>query len=121
MNIHLPEEQTLNPYCDAHYTCHYFFVRKTLFAKHSRAFLIFPGGLGTLDELFEALTLIQTGKLAEFPVALIGSDYWAPMIDWLKDTVLTRGCIDQDDLERFRVLDDPDEVAQWLDETINGR
>ncbi|MCA9177629.1 MAG: TIGR00730 family Rossman fold protein [Planctomycetales bacterium] len=121
LNIHLPEEQTLNPYCDAHYTCHYFFVRKTLFAKHSRAFLIFPGGLGTLDELFEALTLIQTGKLAEFPVALIGSDYWAPMIDWLKDTVLTRGCIGQDDLERFRILDDPEEVAQWLDETINGR
>jgi len=121
LNIKLPHEQALNPYCDASYTCHYFFVRKMMFAKYSRGFLIFPGGFGTLDELFESLTLIQTGKLAEFPVVLAGTEYWKPVIDWMKSTVLEKGCIDEEDIGRFRVLDEPSEIAAWLDETIDGQ
>ena len=120
LNIELPHEQTLNPYCDESYTCRYFFVRKMMFAKYSRGFVIFPGGFGTLDELFESLTLIQTGKLAQFPVVLVGTDYWQPIVDWLKNTVQERGCIDDHDAGRFHVLDDPAEIAEWLDQTVDG-
>ncbi len=121
LNIELPHEQSLNSYCDASYTCHYFFVRKMMFAKYSRGYVIFPGGFGTLDELFESLTLIQTGKLAEFPVVLFGSEYWKPVVDWMQSTMLEKGCIDDDDVRRFRILDEPGEIASWLDETIDGR
>lgn len=120
LNIDVPQEQQLNAYCDASYRCRYFFVRKMLFAKYSRGFVIFPGGFGTLDELFESLTLIQTEKLARFPVVLVDSPYWKPMFDWLRDQVRTKGCLDDEDLLRFRLLDDPEEVAQWLDNNING-
>ena len=121
LNIELPREQTLNPYCDASYACRYFFVRKMMFAKYSHGFLIFPGGFGTLDEFFESLTLIQTGKLAQFPVVLVGTSFWQPILHWLRSTVLEKGCIDEDDLERFRVMDSPAEIAQWLDQAIDGR
>ncbi len=120
LNIELPHEQTLNPYCDASYTCRYFFVRKMMFAKYAHGFLIFPGGFGTFDEFFESLTLIQTQKLAAFPVVLVGSDFWRPMVDWLRTTVLEKGCIDHQDVERFRIMDDPEEIAAWLDQTIDG-
>ena len=121
LNIELPHEQTINPYCDASYTCRYFFVRKMMFAKYARGFLIFPGGFGTFDEFFESLTLIQTGKLAQFPVVLVGSEFWRPIVDWLQTTVLEKGCIDSQDVQRFRVMDDPEEIARWLDQIIDGQ
>ncbi len=121
LNIELPYEQKLNAYCDASYTCHYFFVRKMMFAKYSRAFVIFPGGFGTFDELFESLTLMQTGKLSQFHVVLVGSQYWRPLVDWLQTAVRDRGCIDDADLQRFRLLDDAREIADLLDQTIDGQ
>ncbi len=114
LNISLPVEQDLNPYIDFAYTCHYFFVRKMMFAKYSQAFVIFPGGFGTLDELFESLTLIQTEKLAEFPVILVGTDYWNPLIDWLRSETFYRGFIDHVDMSRLVVVDSVDEVAERL-------
>ncbi len=120
LNIELPHEQQINAYCDACYSCRYFFVRKMLFAKYSRGFVIFPGGFGTLDEMFESLTLIQTGKLSsEFPVILVDSVYWSPIIDWLR-IARTRDCIEQSDIDRIRVMDDPNAIADYLDETIDG-
>lgn len=118
LNIELPHEQSLNDYCDVSYECHYFFVRKMLFAKYAHGFLIFPGGFGTLDELFEALTLIQTEKVADFPVVLADSSYWEPLLAWLRDSMLGRGCISDFDLDRFTVLDDPDAIAKALDARI---
>ncbi len=120
LNIELPHEQSLNPYCDASYTCRYFFVRKMMFAKYACGFLIFPGGFGTLDEFFEALTLIQTRKLAAFPVVLVGTEFWHPLVDWLKTTVLQKTCVDELDLLRFRIMDDPDAIAEWFDQIIEG-
>jgi len=114
LNISLPEEQKVNPYVDFAYTCHYFFVRKMMFAKYAQAFVIFPGGFGTLDELFESLTLIQTGKLDEFPVVLVGSDYWNPLVDWLRSETFHRGYIDSMDMNRFVVVDSAEEVCEHL-------
>ncbi|MBI1310616.1 TIGR00730 family Rossman fold protein [bacterium] len=119
LNIDLPHEQHLNPYCDVSYTCRYFFVRKMLFAKYARAFLIFAGGYGTMDELFEALTLIQTERLAGFPVILIGSDYWNPLVSWLRSTMYAHGCISETDLSRFVVLDSPEDVVAELEACIS--
>ncbi len=118
LNIELPYEQAVNPYCDASYTCRYFFVRKMMFAKYARGFLIFPGGFGTFDEFFESLTLIQTKKLAQFPVVLVGSDFWSPLIDWLRTSVHDKGCIDDTDLRQFKMMDDPQEISQWLDQVV---
>lgn len=118
LNIALPHEQSVNPYVDKSYTCHYFFVRKMMFAKYARGFVIFPGGFGTLDELFESLTLIQTGKLAEFPVVLSGADYWTPLTEWLAQTMAPQGCIDESDLERFGIIDEPHRIAELLDAQI---
>ncbi|PAY21281.1 TIGR00730 family Rossman fold protein [Rhodopirellula sp. SM50] len=120
LNIELPREQSLNPYCDASYTCRYFFVRKMMFAKYARGFVIFPGGFGTFDEFFESLTLIQTEKLAHFPVVLAGTQFWQPMVQWLQQSVQESGCIDEHDIRRFRVMDDADEIADWLDAVIDG-
>lgn len=119
LNIELPKEQKPNPYCDTNFTCRYFFIRKMMFAKYSRGFVIFPGGFGTLDECFEALTLIQTSKLSRFPVVLVGSVYWDPLVDWLNQVVQEKGCIDQTDLQEFRVMDDPVDIADWLDSRID--
>lgn len=120
LNIDLPHEQHINPFCDVSYTCRYFFVRKMLFAKYARAFVIFAGGYGTMDELFEALTLIQTERLAGFPVILVGSDYWRPLVTWLRSTMYSKGCISEEDLDRFILVDSPEEVVSALEACISS-
>ena len=109
-NIQLPFEQKPNPYATTLVDFRYFFVRKTMFIKYSVAFVVFPGGFGTLDELFEALTLIQTGKIHRFPVVLVGRKYWQGLVDWLRERVLPEGNISAGDLDLLRVTDDPAEV-----------
>jgi uncharacterized protein (TIGR00730 family) len=111
-NIELPFEQGANPYVDTLINFRYFFVRKTMFIKYSNAFIIFPGGFGTLDELFEALTLIQTGKIYQFPVILFGRHYWAGLIRWLNSRVLQEQKISPGDMDLMLVTDDPEEAAQ---------
>ena len=111
-NIELPFEQGLNEYVDLGIEFHYFFVRKMMFVKYAEAFVIFPGGFGTLDELFEALTLIQTGKIVHFPVVLFGSAYWKGLIDWIRDPVLKEGKISPDDLDLMVITDDVDEAVE---------
>ena len=113
-NIELPFEQGANPYVDTLIDFRYFFVRKTMFIKYSVAFIIFPGGFGTLDELFEALTLIQTGKIYRFPVILFGRYYWAGLLRWLHARVLSEGKISDGDLDLMLVTDDPEEAAQAI-------
>ena len=113
-NIELPFEQGANPYVDTLIHFKYFFVRKTMFIKYSVAFVIFPGGFGTLDELFEALTLIQTGKIYKFPVILFGRYYWAGLLRWLHARVLSEGKISDGDLDLMLVTDDPAEAAQAI-------
>jgi len=113
-NIELPFEQGANPYVDTLIHFKYFFVRKTMFIKYSVAFIIFPGGFGTLDELFEALTLIQTGKIYRFPVILFGRYYWAGLLRWLHARVLSEGKISDGDLDLMLVTDDPAEAAQAI-------
>ena len=110
-NIELPHEQGMNAYVDLGVEFRYFFARKTMFVKYADAFVILPGGLGTLDELFEALTLIQTGKVRHFPVVLVGASYWAGLLGWIRDTLLAKGAIDEADLALLQVTDDPDEVV----------
>jgi uncharacterized protein (TIGR00730 family) len=114
LNIELPFEQGGNPYCDIALTFHYFFARKVMFVRYASGFVVFPGGFGTMDELFEALTLIQTGKITEFPVVLVGSDYWSGLVDWFNERMLAEGNISPDDLDLFRVTDDPLEVRDLL-------
>jgi uncharacterized protein (TIGR00730 family) len=113
-NIELPHEQSLNPYVDLGVEFHYFFARKTMFVKYADAFVILPGGFGTLDELFEALTLIQTGKVRHFPVVLVDSGYWQGLIDWARGTLLRDGAINEADLDLLQVTDDPDEVVRII-------
>src|SRR5471030_2011008 len=113
-NIELPFEQGANPYVDTLIHFKYFFVRKTMFIKYSVAFVIFPGGFGTLDELFEALTLIQTGKIYRFPVILFGRYYWAGLLRWLQARVLSEGKISDGDLDLMLVTDDPAEAANAI-------
>src|SRR5438034_1028869 len=110
-NIELPFEQGLNPYVERSINFRYFFVRKTMFVKYSTAFIVFPGGYGTMDELFEALTLIQTGKVSNFPVILFGAQYWAGLVEWLKDRVAGEGKIATTDLRLFTVTDSPREAV----------
>jgi uncharacterized protein (TIGR00730 family) len=110
-NIELPFEQGSNPYVDTLVNFRYFFVRKTMFVKYSDAFIIFPGGFGTLDELFEALTLIQCGKIYHFPVVLFGRHYWAGLIRWLQSRVLKEGKISPGDVDLMLLTDDPQEAA----------
>ncbi|OLD43112.1 MAG: Rossman fold protein, TIGR00730 family [Gemmatimonadetes bacterium 13_1_40CM_2_60_3] len=113
-NIELPFEQGANPYLDTLIHFKYFFVRKTMFIKYSVAFIIFPGGFGTLDELFEALTLIQTGKIYRFPVILFGRYYWAGLLRWLQARCLSEGKISEGDLDLMLVTDDPAEAAKAI-------
>jgi len=113
-NIELPFEQGANPYVDTLVNFKYFFVRKTMFIKYSVAFIIFPGGFGTLDELFEAVTLIQTGKIYRFPVILFGRYYWAGLLRWLQTRVLSEGKISEGDLDLMLVTDDPAEAVQAI-------
>jgi len=111
-NIELPFEQKANPYQTLSLTFKYFFVRKMMFVKYSLAFVIFPGGFGTLDELFEALTLIQTKKIRNFPVVLFGSQYWSGLLDWLRAVVLPDGKISEHDMDIFHITDSPAEVVE---------
>ena len=111
-NIELPFEQRGNEFANRALYFKFFFVRKTMFVKYSTAFIVFPGGYGTLDELFEALTLIQTGKVSNFPVILFGKSYWQGMVDWLSQTAVSAGNIGASDLKLFHVTDDPKEAVQ---------
>jgi uncharacterized protein (TIGR00730 family) len=110
-NIVLPHEQKPNTYLDLFVEFRYFFVRKLMLAKYSYAFIAMPGGFGTLDELFEIATLVQTDRIQDFPIVLMGRDYWQPLLDFLKETMLTEGTISQPDIDRFIVSDDPQYVA----------
>src|SRR5947209_18507115 len=111
-NIELPHEQALNPYVDLGIEFRYFFVRKMMFVKYARGFVIFPGGFGTLDELFEALTLAQTGKIDHFPIVLFGHEYWKGLIRWLRDEALGSGAISAEDMDLVTITDDPEEAAE---------
>jgi uncharacterized protein (TIGR00730 family) len=114
LNIELPFEQGLNPYCDIGLEFHYFFTRKIMFVRYASGFVVFPGGFGTLDETFEALTLIQTGKIRHFPVVMVGTDYWAGLIDWVRERLVAEGKVSPQDLDLFSVTDDPYDVRDRL-------
>ncbi len=114
LNIELPFEQHVNPYVDIEVDFRYFFVRKMMLVKYSQAFVIFPGGFGTLDELFEALTLIQTGKIRNFPVVLFGTEYWSGLLDWLRSTMAAEGKISEADLDLLAVTDSPAEARDMI-------
>ena len=116
-NIELPHEQKSNDYLTLSLKFKYFFVRKMMFVKYSDAFVIFPGGFGTLDELFEALTLIQTRKIHRFPVVLYGSEYWRPMLDWLKGPMLSERKIVEEDFRRLHVTDSPEQIVKIVSES----
>ncbi|MGH7553833.1 MAG: TIGR00730 family Rossman fold protein [Longimicrobiales bacterium] len=113
-NIELPFEQGMNGYVQIAINFRYFFVRKTMFVKYAEAFVIFPGGFGTMDELFEALTLIQTGKVRDFPVILFGTEYWKGLLDWLKDKMVGEAKIHARDMELLVVTDSPEEVVRTV-------
>jgi len=114
LGIELPYEQGLNPYVDIGVNFRYFFVRKTMFVKYAQGFVVLPGGLGTLDECFEALTLVQTKKVTRFPIVLFGSSYWGGLVDWLENTLIAQGKASQQDLELFHLTDDIDEVVDLV-------
>jgi hypothetical protein len=120
-NIELPFEQAMNPYVDLGVDFRYFFVRKMMFVKYAEGFVVFPGGFGTLDELFEALTLIQTGKVQHFPVVLFGSEYWRGLLEWLRRPVLAEGKVAAGDLRLFHVCDDPADVVPLIKEVLDDR
>ena len=112
LNIELPHEQRANPYQDISLNFRYFFVRKLMFVKYSTGFVIFPGGFGTLDEFFEALTLVQTRKIADFPIVMYDRSYWMGLIDWIKGALVERGVIDRKDTELFHVVDDSEDIGR---------
>ncbi|MDQ3664670.1 MAG: TIGR00730 family Rossman fold protein [Actinomycetota bacterium] len=114
LGIELPFEQSLNEWVDIGLEFRYFFARKTMFVKYAQAFVILPGGFGTMDELFEALTLVQTRKVNQFPVILMGAEFWAPLVTWLRDTLTPRGLISPEDLELFQVTDDVDDAVRRI-------
>lgn len=118
LNIELPFEQKSNPYIDPDYLINfqYFFVRKVMFVKYAQGFIVMPGGMGTLDELFEALTLIQTEKVTRFPIILVGSSYWAGLLDWIKDTLLNKKNINPEDMSLIEVVDTAQEVKHCLEQ-----
>lgn len=113
-NIALPEEQEPNPYLDTLVTFRYFFVRKVMLVKYSRAFVIMPGGFGTMDEAFEAATLIQTGKIFDFPIICVGTEYWQPLFDFMSDRMLSAGTIDRSDYGQFMLTDSPQQVVEHI-------
>ena len=120
LGIELPLESGLNDYVNVGVEFRYFFVRKTVFIKYSQAFVVLPGGFGTMDELFEALTLVATGKITKFPIVLVGSEYWSGLLDWLKTTMLADGKIGQDELALLHLADEPDEVVKIIKEAHAG-
>lgn len=115
LNIYIPTEQKANPYVTTLLEFHYFFVRKVMFVRYARAFVIFPGGYGTLDELFESINLIQCQRIPKFPVILVGSRYWQGLLHWMMSTVLRRGCISENDLSLFSLVDKPEDVLHTID------
>jgi len=121
LGIELPFEAGLNPWVDKGINFRYFFARKTMFVKYTQGFTALPGGLGTLDELFEALTLVQTQKVTSFPVVLLGSDYWGGLIDWLRDSALATGKISERDLDLVTLTDDVDVAVRLMVEAREGR
>lgn len=118
-NIKLPMEQKPNPFLDKFVTFRYFFVRKVILVKYSMAFIVLPGGFGTMDEFFEALTLIQTGKLYKFPVILMGKEYWEPCVRWMHEIMVTNGTISQEDLDFFCLTDDPEQAVKRVVEATS--
>jgi uncharacterized protein (TIGR00730 family) len=118
LNIELPLEQKPNPYANITLRFRYFFVRKVMFVKYAVAYIILPGGFGTIDELFESITLIQTHKIKPFPVIMVGSSYWKGLLDWMKDVALKEGRISPPDLEIIRVIDDPAEIVKTIKKTV---
>ena len=121
LNIDLPFEQAPNPYQDMALDFRYFFVRKYLFVKHAVGFVIFPGGFGTLDELFEALTLVQTRKVEAFPIVLVGSAFWSGLIEWMRERMLSEGCLTQSELDLIQVVEDAAEAVSVILAHIRSR
>ena len=120
-NIALPHEQGLNAYCDVKLTFKHFYARKTMFVKAAEGFVILPGGFGTLDELFESLTLIQTGKVLNFPVVLVGSDYWGELVGWIRSELLADGMISPEDIDLLYMTDDPAEAVRIVVASYDDR
>ena len=118
LNIILPFEQKPNPFANIQLEFNYFFIRKVMFVKYAQAYVIMPGGFGTLDELFEAVTLIQTHRIRPFPVILMGSEYWTGLVDWIKAQLLKENLISKEDLDIFQVMDDPKEVVKTIKKMI---
>jgi uncharacterized protein (TIGR00730 family) len=118
LNIVLPFEQKPNPFTNIEIEFKYFFIRKVMFVKYALAYIIFPGGLGTLDELFEAVTLIQTKRIRPFPLILVGSTYWSGLVDWIKDRLLEHKMISPEDLNILKILDDPEEILKTVENVI---
>ena len=119
LNIELPFEQGLNEYVELGLEFHYFFTRKVMFVRYASGFVVFPGGFGTLDETFESLTLIQTGKVRHFPVILVGCDYWSGLVDWFRERMLSEGKIVPEDMDLLTVTDDPAEVLATMQEATH--
>ena len=120
LGIELPQEQGLNDYVDVGLEFRYFFVRKTMFVKYSQAFVVLPGGFGTLDELFEAVTLVQTGKITKFPIVLVQSSYWSGLLTWLRETAVGQGKVSAADLDLLSIADEPDEVVRIITAAHRG-
>ena len=120
LNIQLPHEQHTNSYQDISQTFQHFFARKVMFVKYASAYVVLPGGFGTLDEFFEAINLIQTQRIPRFPVVLLGREYWEDMLAWLRDTVLKNGCISPQDLEIFKIADSPKDVVAIIKKFYNS-
>ncbi|MBI5849180.1 MAG: TIGR00730 family Rossman fold protein [Nitrospirae bacterium] len=116
LNIEIPSEQVPNKYQDISLSFRYFFIRKLMFIKYAIAYIIFPGGFGTMDELFEALTLVQTKRIKSFPIILYGTEYWEGLIDWMKKTLVAQGTIDREDFALFSLVDKPEEVLFLINE-----
>jgi hypothetical protein len=121
LGIELPKEMGLNDYVEVGLEFRYFFVRKTVFIKYSQAFVVLPGGFGTMDELFEALTLVATGKITKFPIVLVGRDYWSGLLAWLQDTMLAKANIGPTEFSLIHVADDPDEVVAIIRDAHKGQ
>jgi uncharacterized protein (TIGR00730 family) len=121
VNIELPHEQLSNTYLDRTITFEFFFVRKVMLVKYSYGFVVFPGGFGTMDEVFETATLIQTGKIAQFPMVLMGTDFWVPLMATIRETMLEAGTVDRADIERFLITDDPEHATRHILNAAVGR
>lgn len=118
LNIILPFEQKPNPYANIQLEFNYFFIRKVMFVKYAMAYIIMPGGFGTLDELFEAVTLIQTHRIRPLPVILVGSDYWSGLIDWIKERLLDEKLISPEDIDILQIMDEPDEIVKYVQKIV---